>query len=102
MSTIETQPSPEFFWPAANDSKWERERAAFLKLLPSLLTTQRGKYVAVYEGQVVDSGDDEIALALRAYDQIGYVPIFVGLVTDDPRPVMRMPSPRLYRRPASS
>ena len=70
----------------------------FLKLLPSLLTIQRGKYVAVHEGQVVDSGDDETALALRAYDQIGYVPIFVGLITDDPRPVMRMPSPRLYRR----
>jgi hypothetical protein len=81
--------------PGAPEDKWHRERRAFWRLLPELLKTHRGKYVAVHNGQVVESGDDEVALALRAYRQHGYVPIYVGLVTDEPPRVERIPTPRI-------
>jgi hypothetical protein len=43
-------------------SKWEREYAAFKRLLPELLKTHRGKYVAAHEEGMVDCDTDEIAL----------------------------------------
>ncbi len=74
----------------APPSKAERERAAFFRLLPELLTTHRGQYVAIHDGQVVDSDADDIALVRRVHARVGYVPLHVGLVTDAP-PVGRMP-----------
>jgi hypothetical protein len=80
-------------------SKGEREYRAFQRLLPQLLSTYRGKYVAVHEEQVVDSDADDIALILRARARAryGYVPLHVGLVTDAPLPPVRVPHCRLYR-----
>jgi hypothetical protein len=77
-------------------SKGEREYQAFLRLLPQLLGTHQGRYVAVHEGQVIDSDADDIALIQRVHARIGYVPIHVGLVTDRP-PVVRVPHYREYR-----
>jgi hypothetical protein len=84
--------------PAARDGKWEREYRAFLKLRASLMPTFGGKFVAVHDGQVVGSGDDQIAVALGAYSKCGYVPIYVGLVSDEPQPSVRVPLPRLRRQ----
>src|SRR5262249_11312531 len=82
MSKPETLPAPVIDVPPRN--KWEREYRAFLRLLPELLKTHRGKYVAVHEERVVDSGDDEIALTMRVYAKHGYVPIHVDLVSERP------------------
>ena len=76
-------------------NKWERERAAFLDLLPTFLPDYRGKYVAIHDGAVAAVADDPIAAAMEAYTKHGYVPIHVGLVTDQPQPLIRIPSPRL-------
>jgi hypothetical protein len=84
-----TPPRPEL-------SKGEREYQAFLRLIPELLPTHRGQYVAIHEGKVVDADADDIALVRRVHDRIGYVPIHVGLVTDRP-PVVRVPHYREYR-----
>ena len=81
--------------PAAN--KWEREYRAFMRLRESLLKAHKNQYVAVHEGKVVDSGDDEITLGLRVYAKFGYVAIYVGRVSDDPQPVVRIPTPRPKR-----
>jgi hypothetical protein len=81
-------------------TKWEREHRAFQLKLPDLLKTHRGKYVAVHDGKVVDSGDDKVALALRAYGTFGYVPIYVGLVAERPLPLERHPSFRELRETA--
>lgn len=70
-------------------SKWEVEYQAFLRLLPQLLTTHRALYVAIHNGQVVDSGDEKLALTLRVLAKVGNVPIHVGLVTEEPEPVFR-------------
>jgi hypothetical protein len=94
MSQVEVFPAPELS-PLPPATKWERERQAFFHLLPQLLQTHRGKYVAVHEGQVVDMGDDKIALALGVYGRYGYVPIYVSLVADRPLPPERCPSFRV-------
>jgi hypothetical protein len=93
MSQADILPAPVL--PRPVQDKWRREQQAFRRLLPELLKTHLGQYVAVHEGQVVDSGDDQLAVAGRAYAQFGYVPIYVGLVTDQPIPVSRIPSPRV-------
>jgi len=78
-------------------NKWEREHAAFLDMLPTLLLAYRGKYVAVHNGMVAAVGDDPVATAMETYTKVGYVPIHVGLVTDEPQPRFRLPSPRLQK-----
>jgi hypothetical protein len=76
--------------PARELTKGEREFQAFLRLLPKLLATHRGKYVAIHDGQVVDTDTDDVALILRVQAKVGYVPIHVGLVTEQ-RPIVRIP-----------
>jgi hypothetical protein len=91
-----TQPIFDVTIPAPEASKGEREYQAFLRLLPELLPTHRGRYVAVHNGQVVDADADDIALIRRVHSRIGYVPIHVGIVTEQ-LPVERIPHYREYR-----
>lgn len=70
-------------------NKWEREYRAFKRLLPELLKTHHGKYVAIHEEQVVDSGEDRLELALRVLAKVGNVSIHVGHVSAEPEPVCR-------------
>lgn len=93
MSTVLTFDPPVLGQPAA-PTKWEREYRAFQKLLPSLLRTHRGQYVAIHEEQVVDSGDDEIALARRVFAKVGNVPIHIGIVSES-LPIARVPHYRV-------
>jgi hypothetical protein len=79
---------------AADEAKFRREQEAFRRLLPALLQTHRDQYVAIHEGQVVDSGTDKLDVADRVYARFGYIPILVTLVTDRPQ-VVRIPSPRV-------
>ena len=91
MNSTETLSAPTLELPAPPISKWDQEYAAFLRMLPDLLQTHRGQYVAIHEGKVVDSGDDKLAVALRAYDKYGYIPIYVGLVAERPHKPVRIP-----------
>ena len=95
MSEPEALPAPVVDWPPAPKDKWEREREAFRELLPRLLKTHAGKFVAVHEGQVVDSGDAILSLAARVYARHGYVPIYMGLVDVRGRPPVRIPHYRV-------
>lgn len=70
-------------------SKLERERRAFFCLLPQLLATHRGQYVAIHEEQAVDSGPERLEVAMRVLQRVGNVDIYVGFVGDLPRPVER-------------
>ncbi len=96
MSQLATLPAPVL--PTPPDDKWRREQRAFQVMLSGLLSTHRGQYVAVHNEEVVDSGADKLAVAERAYAKFGYVPIYVSLVTDQPLPPVRIPSPPSRRR----
>lgn len=98
MNQANTLPAPEIPQPATGNAKWQREYDEFLRLRPQLLKSYRGKYVAIHNGRPVQTGTDQIEVALRAYEQYGYVAIYVGLVSDAPPTTARMPSPRLQVR----
>jgi hypothetical protein len=70
-------------------SKFERERGAFLRLLPQLLVTHPGQYVAIHDEQIADSGTDRLEVAMRVLRRVGNVDIYVGLAADQPEPVCR-------------
>src|SRR6185503_16913269 len=80
---------PDPLAPTPPLSKWQQEFAAFHHLLPQLLTTHRGKYVAIHEGRVVGASADRLALALEVLARVGNVDIHVGLVTEAPAPISR-------------
>lgn len=82
-------PATAIAWPIAPRSKWEREHSAFLRLLPNLLQTHCGKFVAIHGEKVVDSDPDEMALMIRVFQKIGNVDIHIGRVTDKPEPPCR-------------
>jgi len=96
MSNTTASPAFEVQVPAPQLGKGEREYHAFLRLLPKLLATHGGQYVAIHEGRMVDSDADDIALVQRVHARVGYVPIHVGLVVE-PRPVERIPHYRETR-----
>ena len=90
MSQTLTMPAPAIT-PVAASGKWQREYDAFLRLMPQLLTSHAGRYVAIHEGQVVAAGSDDVALALQFFAQHGNVPVHIGLVTQDQPPAARIP-----------
>ena len=83
---IETEifPAPILSIPNVRISKFERERDAFHRLVPTLLKDYCNHYVAIHEEQVVGSGDNLLDVADAAYAKFGYQPIYVDLVTDQP------------------
>jgi hypothetical protein len=84
-----TYPAPVIEPLLAPAGKWAEEHRAFRRLLPELLPTHRGQYVAVHEGKVIATGPDKVAVALEAFRQAGNVPIHVGLVSEEPEPAVR-------------
>ena len=97
MNDMTDQTTFQVTFPEPVLTKGQREYQAFLRLLPSLLATHQGKYVAVHEGEVIDSDDNDITLILRVRASIGLAPIHVGLVVY-PQPVFRT----TYRREVRS
>jgi len=87
MSEPVTLHAPSIEPPPVPSSKWEREYRAFLRLLPELLVTHRGQYVAIHHEQVVDSGDDKLQVALRVLAKVGNVAIHVARVTAEVEPI---------------
>ena len=63
MTQTTTESAVEVLVPVVETGKGEREYRAFLRLLPQLLVSHRGQYVAVHEGQVVDCDADDIRLS---------------------------------------
>jgi hypothetical protein len=58
MTETDILPAPILNIPPKMPTKFERERAAFRRLLPTLLKDYRNKYVAIHEEKVVGGGDD--------------------------------------------
>ena len=92
MSYADTLPAP--LLNPAEKSKWEREYDAFVAMYPDLFPEYEEKYVAVHEGQIIASGVVEIEVAMTAYRQFGYQPIYVGRVSRRPPDIARIPAAR--------
>jgi hypothetical protein len=71
--------------------EWYVEKAAFQGMLPELLKTHNGKWVAIFHGELVDSDDKEGELIWRGEQKLGEEPFFVDQVLETPR-VYRIPS----------
>jgi hypothetical protein len=97
MNDPTTLPAPDLRLEASPLAAWDDERSTFLRLLPTLLSTHPGLYVAVHQGRVIAEGPDQVDVAKQAYAKAGYVPIYVGLVASQPPQPVRIPSPRLAR-----
>lgn len=80
------------------EAQFACERQAFWAMHAQLLSMYEGKYVAVLNGQVVDSDVDERALVQRVYQKFGYQPMYVQLVTSGSLPVYRLMSPQVVRQ----
>jgi hypothetical protein len=74
-------------------TKFAREQEAFRTMLPDLLRTHRGEYVAIHEGRVVASGHDNTAVARAAFEEVGAHEMLVELVTDEPPRVVYLWAP---------
>lgn len=98
MNEMTTLPAPDLALPHSTAGAWEAERDAFFRLLPSLLASHSGLYVAVHLGIIVAEGPDQVEVARQAYERVGYVPVYVGRVSVEPEPPVRLPSPRLLSR----
>ena len=72
--------------------KFEREREAYLRLKPQLLQTHPGRFVAIYQGKVVDVDQDKQALAKRVIERYGNEPVYIQLVAEELR-TFEIPSP---------
>jgi hypothetical protein len=76
---------------------FEQEVAAFEQLKPSLLKQYAGRYVAIYQGKVVASGDEKLALLDQVREQFGPIVCYIEKVSPDSPRTVRMPSIRLAR-----
>ena len=83
MNTTADIQTFEVVLPERPMTKFDREKAAFDRLLPDLLATHRGQYVAIHEEVVVDSGPDQVEVALRVLRRVGNVALYVHLVSDE-------------------
>lgn len=65
---------------ALEDAPFWKEVTAFNQMPQLLVDQYYGQYVAVYQGNIVDSDFDEAELALRFYRTWGYVPVYIHKV----------------------
>lgn len=83
--------------PSPVPSDFAAEVNAFEQLRPTLLTQYSGRVVAIYQGRVVATGDDKMAVLGQVLDEYGPVHCYIEWVeADSPRRV-RMPSVRVKR-----
>ena len=70
--------------------KIHRDLTAFHAMLPNLLITNAGEFVAIHNGQVVASGPNEIQVRIAASERYPHTPIPVRFVSATPRPIERI------------
>jgi hypothetical protein len=79
-------------------SDFEREAEAFEKLKPFLLQHYLGRYVAIYGGEVVATGDNQFALLRQVHQKYGPVACYIDKVEAQERPPARVPSVWIVRQ----
>lgn len=71
------------------DTRWRealaREAAAYAEIHATLWQTIPGKWIAMYEGRVVDQDEDPRALHLRVSERFGETPVLMCPVGPTPK-----------------
>ena len=83
--------------PSSINSIFERERAAFQRLLPELLESHRGEWVAIVDEQLVEFGSSFSSVIVRVRQRFGQRPVYVREILEQPR-IYKISSPRVVRR----
>jgi hypothetical protein len=83
VTSEELHPAVELFSSPhqTQGTRFAQEKQTFWAMQSALLQRYEGQYVAIYQGEVVDSDLDKVALALRVYHKYGYVPMYVHQVS---------------------
>ena len=85
--------APQLPIPKVEADPWLRDERTFFLKLPELLKTLRGKWVAIYNEQVVEVGDTRRAVLLRFVEKFPEAEVYIQLV-DEELPVVKMLSPQ--------
>lgn len=75
--------------------KLQAEGAAFGQMHADLKTRYFNQYVAIHQGQVVDSDAEFEPLFLRMHSQFGDVPVYISRVVETPEEEWRFRSIRM-------
>ncbi len=78
-------------------AEWYVERDSFKRLLPELLHTHAGKWVAIQHGVVIDTDYNPGELMWRVSNALGETPVYFDEVRETPR-VYRVPSAWVRRK----
>lgn len=76
-------------------AQFEAEVVAFEALKPTLLAHYPKRVVAIYQGQVVEVGDDKMEVLERVMAKLGAVPCYIEWVEPDAPRQVRVPSVRV-------
>jgi excisionase family DNA binding protein len=71
-------------WREEQLAHFQSERVAFQRLLPELLKTHAGQFVAIHDSRMVDADTNEGELAWRVIGR-GLKPVYIGEVRSEPR-----------------
>jgi hypothetical protein len=82
------------------DTIVDREEAAFKRLHPMLRDKYFGHYVAVYQGELLDHDEDQVALYLRVKEQYPDEFIWIAPVGEEPEETYVLHSPRFVESSA--
>ena len=83
--------------PSSSDLRFEHERAAFQRLLPGLLETHRGEWVAIVDEQPVEFGPNFESVIVPVRQRFGQRPVYVHEILGQPR-IYKITSPHVTRR----
>jgi hypothetical protein len=79
-------------------TKVEKEQAIFEQQKSELLKKYRGRYIAMHNGEVVETATSLRVLRNKVFAHFGHTPMLHTLVTDEPDREIAVRSPRVEQR----
>ena len=92
LALVEEQPEID-----ADDAKMDLEEAAYASMHPELFEQYAGQYVAIHDGELVDTDPDEMALYFRIGKRFPDEIVLLKKVGEWPEPDLHIRSPRFLR-----
>lgn len=93
QALLALRPAPDSL-AAESDPEFERNRAAFERLLPELLREHRGEWVAIVDERPVQFGPDFQSVIATVRERFGGRSVYIRPISEAPR-VYQLGGPRL-------